>query len=260
MKFNIILIAAVLFCIVNSCGLRKQESTAQVENSTDIYQGKWKLIELNGSPVADKVNGKEPFLVFDKTTKRYSASGGCNGLGGNFELKANQQITFSQGMSTMMACQDMTIERGFGQLFAQADNYTLAGDILSLKKGKETLAKFKTMPQQNANLEGTWQLDYLGDPGENFEELYANKKPTITFNLTEKKISGNSSCNNYFSTFNTEGSTIRFGEIGSTRMFCPGNGEAVFFENLKKVNAFSVQGDQLHFIMGDIAIMRFKKI
>src|SRR5690606_15784729 len=143
MKFNIILIAAVLFCIVNSCGLRKQESTAQVENSTDIYQGKWKLIELNGSPVVDKINGKEPFLAFDKTTKRYSASGGCNGLGGNFELKANQQITFSQGMSTMMACQDMTIERGFGQLFAQADNYTLAGDILSLKKGKETLAKFK---------------------------------------------------------------------------------------------------------------------
>src|SRR5690606_1454533 len=195
----------------------------------------------------------------DKTTKRYSASGGCNGLGGNFEIKANQQITFSQGMSTMMACQDMTIERGFGQLFSQADNYTLSGNTLSLKKGKETLAKFKAMPNQNANVEGTWQLDYLGDPGENFEELYANKKPTITFNLTEKKISGNSSCNNYFSTFNTEGSTIRFGEIGSTRMFCPGNGEAIFFENLKKVNAFSVQGDQLHFIMGDIAFMRFKR-
>src|SRR5690606_7466347 len=142
----------------------------------------------------------EPFLSFDEITKRYSASGGCNGLGGNFEIKANQQISFSQGISTMMACPDMTIERGFGQLFSQADNYTIAGDILSLKKGKETLAKFKAMPQQNANREGTWQLDYLGVPGENFEELYANKKPTITFSLAEKKISGNSSCNNYFGT------------------------------------------------------------
>lgn len=31
---------------------------------------KWKLIELNGKPVADKVNGKEPYLEAYKTRKR----------------------------------------------------------------------------------------------------------------------------------------------------------------------------------------------
>ncbi len=261
MKTITIIIASVVFFTLNSCGLCKRKSATQVESNENIYQVKWKLVELNGKPVADKINGKEPFISFDETTKRYSASGGCNGLGGSFEIKANQRITFSQGMSTMMACEDMTIERGISQVLAQADNYTIKDGVLSLNKAKQApLAKFEAVQQQNANLEGTWQLDYLASPGESFEELYANKKPTITFNLAEKKISGNSSCNNYFGTFTVEEENIRFGEIGSTRMFCQGNGESVFFENLKKVNKFSVQGDQLTFITGDIAIMRFKRI
>ena len=46
-----------------------------------------------------------------------------------------------------------------------------------------------------------------------------------------------------------------------TKMACPGEGEAIFFSTLKKVNKYTITGDTtLNFLMGDIAIMRFTKI
>jgi len=43
-------------------------------------------------------------------------------------------------------------------------------------------------------------------------------------------------------------------------MACPGEGETVFVETLKKINSWSVTNDTtLNLIEGDIALMRFTK-
>lgn len=120
--------------------------TAPVTPASTITDVKWKLIELMGQPVADSVNGKEPFIMFKNEDSSYAANGGCNGLGGKFELNEQTlRITFKQGMSTMMACPDMTVENGLKQVFTDADNYTLSGDsILSLNKARMApLARFR---------------------------------------------------------------------------------------------------------------------
>jgi heat shock protein HslJ len=120
--------------------------TAPATSSTTITGVKWKLIELMGQPVADSINGKEPFITFKKEDSSYAANGGCNGLGGKFELNEKTlRITFKQGMSTMMACADMTVENGLKKVFEDADNYTMSGDsILSLNKARMApLARFR---------------------------------------------------------------------------------------------------------------------
>ena len=43
--------------------------------------------------------------------------------------------------------------------------------------------------------------------------------PTINFS-EEGKFSGNGACNNFFGSYTLNGRTIKFGEIGSTRMMC----------------------------------------
>lgn len=99
---------------------------------------KWKLVELMGKPVADSVNGKEPFIMFNKEDSSYAASGGCNGLGGKFEWNEQTlRIRFKQGMSTMMACPDMTVEDGLKKVLSDCDNYSHGGDsILTLNKAR----------------------------------------------------------------------------------------------------------------------------
>src|SRR5690606_31424064 len=103
-------VSLTLFCAACSNSRKTAHSADNTTTMESLTGKRWKLVELNGQPVADKINGKEPFIEFHDTDKRYSASGGCNGLGGTYTLSNNGRITFSQGMSTMMACEDMTIE------------------------------------------------------------------------------------------------------------------------------------------------------
>jgi len=130
---------------LSACSVFKKTSEGGKQNNV-ITDRKWKLIELAGKPVADKVNGKEPFILLAKKDNHYSASGGCNGMGGTFTLEDNGRIKFSQGMSTMMACENMEIENGLRETLAKVDNYSLNGENLSLNKARMApLARFKAV-------------------------------------------------------------------------------------------------------------------
>ncbi|MBC8112710.1 MAG: META domain-containing protein [Verrucomicrobia bacterium] len=109
-------------------------------------------------------------------------------------------------------------------------------------------------------LNGTWELNYILGRKIAFEGLYPDKKPIITFDVSNKKISGNTGCNNFNGKLNVVGNKISFAEpMAMTRMICQGEGEKAFLEVLKSVDSYSVDENTLTFIMGDIATMRFVK-
>jgi heat shock protein HslJ len=145
MKRLKLLTIAVCALSLSACSIFKKSADGSQETSV-ITDRKWKLVELYGKPVADKVNGKEPFLQLHTTDNRYSASGGCNGIGGNFSLEGTTRIKFSAGMSTKMACDNMEIENELTKVLMTADNYSLSGDSLSLNKARMApLARFKAV-------------------------------------------------------------------------------------------------------------------
>lgn len=260
MKKSIFAGLAVLTILFANCAGGKNVSANKSSEQTEITGNKWVLVELNGKEITGKLNNKEPFLVFLNDGSRYSASGGCNTLGGEYLFGGNGKITFKPGMTTMMACDDMETDKLLTEVFRNANNYTLSNDVLSLNQGrKAALARFKKVNAQNS-LVGTWELDYIDGSGVTFNELYPNKKPSITFDSSSGKVSGNGGCNNFNSNVEVHGRNIKFGPIASTRMACQGNGESLFFQTLEKINVQSVNGDQLTLIVGDIAKMRFKKV
>jgi heat shock protein HslJ len=145
MKHFKLLTIAVCALTLSACSIFKKsaQSTAQTSVITDR---KWKLVELYGKPIADQVNGKMPFLQLHTKDSRYSATGGCNGIGGNFSLEANGRIKFSAGMSTKMACDNMEVENELTKVLMTADNYSLSGEDLSLNKARMApLARFKAV-------------------------------------------------------------------------------------------------------------------
>jgi len=113
-----------------------------------------------------------------------------------------------------------------------------------------------------SKLGGTWELDYVSGPRIAFNGLYPGKKPVLAFDIQEKRVTGNSSCNSFSGKLIADDSSINFNEpLLMTKMACPGEGEAIFLETIKKVNKYTITGDTtLNFLMGDIAIMRFHKI
>lgn len=111
-----------------------------------------------------------------------------------------------------------------------------------------------------SQLGGTWELNYISGPRIAFNGLYPATKPTISFDITERKLSGNTSCNSFSGTLVADDTTINFTQpLAMTKMACPGEGEATFLEMLKKASTYSVSDSTLNFMMGDIAIMRFSK-
>ena len=107
---------------------------------TDRY---WKLIEVNGQAVADGSTRKEPFIRLNSEENRLEATGGCNGIGGTYELKEPNRIAFSQLIGTMMACENMEVENGLKRALESADSYHVQGDTLQLFRARMApLAKF----------------------------------------------------------------------------------------------------------------------
>jgi len=134
----------------------------------------------------------------------------------------------------------------------------LAFGVLTSCESKKAL-----VASGSQSLEGNWELNYISGPRIAFDGLYPNEKPNITFNISGNLVMGKNSCNNYTGSFKAEGSKITFDEKGmaSTKMFCEGEGEAVYMNTLSKINGYSItdEGKTLNLLVGDVAMMRFER-
>ncbi|MBL7742373.1 MAG: META domain-containing protein [Chitinophagaceae bacterium] len=130
------------------------------------------------------------------------------------------------------------------------------------KNPRQTTSISKKVTANPSELNGAWQLDYISGITTPFEGLYPNKKPQIIFDVANSRISGNTGCNNFSGPVSIDGSKISFSQpLTLTKMFCPGEGETVFLETLKKINLWAVTDTStLNLIMGDVAMMRFRKV
>ncbi len=107
----------------------------------------------------------------------------------------------------------------------------------------------------------TWELDYISGKRIAFEGLYPDKKPQISFNRETGKAQGNNSCNGYSADYTLNGNAISFGEPGPTTMMFCGEGEKDFLNMMQKVNAYGFDAEgNLNLLMGDVPMLRFKKI
>lgn len=108
-----------------------------------------------------------------------------------------------------------------------------------------------------AGLTGTWQLNYISGPRIAFAGLYPDQKPTLSFE--GGNVSGCTSCNSLRGPVTISGNTIRFSDaMAMTRKACPGEGERVFLDMLKRVNRYALSdANTLNLLIDDVAVMRF---
>jgi heat shock protein HslJ len=149
-KINVLLLAcAVLFAACATTQKKTKEtamnnaSSASPTGPQELIGTYWKLIELMGKPVTDAENRRAAYIYF-REPNMMSSSGGCNTINGPYEVMPGNRIKFSENLaSTMMACPDQQMETDFKRVLAQADNYAIADNKLSLNKARMApLARF----------------------------------------------------------------------------------------------------------------------
>lgn len=112
-----------------------------------ILEKYWKLVELNGKPVAvDSMFIKEPHIIFRDNDNRMFGHGGCNNISAVFAVESINRITISKAISTQMACPRMELEQEFLDVLQRVDNFNVNGDNLMLNKARMApLARFKAV-------------------------------------------------------------------------------------------------------------------
>lgn len=105
--------------------------------------------------------------------------------------------------------------------------------------------------------EGKWVLKSL------FEKDVTSLKEPITLNLDLQKheVAGFAGCNKYFGKFTTDKSSLKFQEIGSTKMFCQETmgTEMEFMTALEQVESFDIRDNTLLLLVDNKIILEFTK-
>ncbi|MDQ3015224.1 MAG: META domain-containing protein [Bacteroidota bacterium] len=121
-----------------------------VDNSpaSPVTGKRWILNELNGKAVNTyPEQNKQAYIMMDPGGQA-QGNGGCNGIGGSYTTSGNDGISFSQLISTKMACPDMTLESDFQNALQSSTSFVVDGMHLTLKNAEGTaIAKFDASPK-----------------------------------------------------------------------------------------------------------------
>lgn len=114
--------------------------TAMLENTY------WKLVLLDGKPVAAGERQREPHFILQQQQQRITGSSGCNRLVGGYTLK-DSELAFSRSAGTLMMCpQGMELERAFLVALAATARWRIVADQLDLMDAAgSTLARFEAV-------------------------------------------------------------------------------------------------------------------
>ncbi len=131
-RFPLMLIAllAASALLLSACGTGSGSGSL----TASLAGTSWKLVSYG--PVSSPVNAVadvETSLVFG-TDGTVGGSLGCNSFGGKYEEK-DGSVTFSEIISTMMACTDesrMAQEQAAFQVLNGSDTYTIKGETLTI--------------------------------------------------------------------------------------------------------------------------------
>ena len=102
-----------------------------------------------------------------------------------------------------------------------------------------------------------WQLKVIH---KNKEAAYIFTNAFIRFDETQKRVSGNGSCNSFGGSVTIVDNKLVFGNLFSTKMYCEAvqGIETDFFAALGKVNRYEIKGNSLLMYQGDMLLLEFE--
>ena len=103
-----------------------------------------------------------------------------------------------------------------------------------------------------------WFLTAVG--GSTVSPMAEDRQPHILLDPAENQVRGFAGCNNFFGSYELDGSSLTFGPIGATRMACPDletGLETSVFEALGNTRKWKKADGALLLLNGDAVLARF---
>jgi len=116
----------ILIIMSFSCNCKKNVTETPTQNINRI----WMLVEFKEYK-KDCFIEKKAFLDLTNP-ERATSKMGCNNLSFSFSVKDSKSITFSQGISTKMFCEDMKLENDFTKSITTMNSFSINAHKLTL--------------------------------------------------------------------------------------------------------------------------------
>ena len=122
------------------------------------------------------------------------------------------------------------------------------------------LMTFCTPSQETTNqlINDIWVLEFI--KGVDYNPKSSQERPMIEIHLKDKRVSGNTGCNNMNGTVVVEENQIEFSDIITTKMFCAESIEQEFLIALGKSNNYKIDKMKLYLYEDENEIMIFQKV
>lgn len=235
MKRATICAAAFAALCMTSCGTGKKAVSI-----TD-FSGVWNIVSVKGETVDAE---ETPYLNFDQKTNRVYGHAGCNRLMGSYHVDSLNagKVKFGQMMTTKMMCPEMNLERNVLDALNKTEGFVQTGDTIELKDAGNnrvmTLQKRVKPELALEDLAGRWIVTNIGSVAVGEVE----RTPELNFDMAEKRVHGNASCNTINGSFSQEEgkpASLRFSQMISTMMACPNmETEGNILKALNQVRSF----------------------
>jgi heat shock protein HslJ len=204
----------ILFAI-SATALVLSACASPAGNAAPLSGTKWELVNLGGTV---PVKGTSLTLFFGNDDKA-GGNAGCNNFSGTYKVSGNS-LTFGSMMSTMMACEPAinAQEQAYLKALGDTQSYESTADKLTLKDGSgNALAVFA--PYQPSTLAGNWQATAINN-GKQAVVSVANGTTVTAIFGSDGTLTGSGGCNQYNTTYKTDGDKITIGPVATTRMAC----------------------------------------
>lgn len=217
---------------------------------SELGGGQWHIVAAGDCRIEEDEDF--PYISFDPAAGRFYASDGCNIINGNYLMRSDGVMAFSDVLSTMKYCPDAEFAPLVGA--ALSDNAAYTTDCrrsghdtyLSLRdsKGREQLL----LRRHNMEfLNGNWRVVSINGKDIDGEDC------TVFFDVAELKVHGNTGCNFFNGRIYIDpvrANAIDFSNMGTTRMACPDAArESAMLVALE--SAYSAKGSR----SGDTAVL-----
>lgn len=239
--------------------LKSIVSKTPVNTEKGIYNTKMILTQLNGK----KINNGKAFITINDETGTISGKNGCNNFNVKYtKLSSKNQIKTDSPVGTLMACdtESMKLEQDFSDAITKKKfKIVKKNNTVQFKNAKNKVVMEFSIPTQNELWsfieKNNWKLIALENVGQDYG------RASIKFNTAEKKVSGNTGCNNFSGTYETNDDRISFDKVASTEMACIGEGNKTEQKILSYLNnkdlRFDVADQTLNFYLNDKLVMMF---
>lgn len=203
----------------------------------------WLLIELEGEP---PIPNTQITAEFDEEG-RVGGTSGCNSYSTTYTVDGNRIKLGEEMIGTLMACPDpvMEQERVYLEALGAAVTSEIVDNELTLfDTDGNPLARYQAVYQELADT--SWEVISYNTGTQAVTSVIIGTEITAEFS-EEGQLSGNASCNQYNTTYETDGNKIKIGPAAVTRMLCSEpdgimEQEARYLAALGTAETYKIQG------------------